>query len=234
VLYGAPFEITSKQQGLAAEKTFTLRPGEELRIGGTRQGMRAYLCIRGGFDEPLVLGSRSGLEPVRAGAELHCRPGKITARFVRPGLAWNREPKTIRVLDGAQADWFRAEEFYAQTFTVTPASNRMGLRLQGRPLTVTPRELISEPVCPGTVQVTRDGRCIILGVDGQVIGGYPKIAQVIAADLDRVGQLRPGDVVRFARVGIEEAETLYRKRREWTAEWVMRARVGELLFDPET
>ena len=84
---------------------------------------------------------------------------------------------------------------------------------------------MSEPVCPGSVQVTRDGQCIVLGVDGQTIGGYPKIAQVIAADLDRLGQLRPGAVVRFQQVDIDSAETLYRQRRERLEEWLMRLRI---------
>ena len=78
----------------------------------------------------------------------------------------------------------------------------MGLRLLGEPLRVPPRELVSEPVCPGAVQVTRDGQCIVLGVDGQTIGGYPKVGQVIAADLDLLGQVRPGDRVWFERVEV--------------------------------
>jgi allophanate hydrolase subunit 2 len=82
--------------------------------------------------------------------------------------------------------------------------------------------MVSEPVCPGAVQVTRDGQCIILGVDGQTIGGYPKIAQVIAADLDRLGQLRPGEVIRFERVGLAEAEQLYHDRQKALREWVTR------------
>ena len=67
----------------------------------------------------------------------------------------------------------------------------MGLRLNGPLLPAPPGEMLSEPVCPGTVQVTREGQCIVLGVDGQTIGGYPKIAHVIDADLDLLGQLRP-------------------------------------------
>src|SRR3954470_2281049 len=67
VLFGAPFEIWSDRRKLTAGKTFTLQQGEELHIGGTRAGMRAYFCVRGGCDGPLVLGSRSALEPLRAG-----------------------------------------------------------------------------------------------------------------------------------------------------------------------
>ena len=120
--------------------------------------------------------------------------------------------------------WFDAEEFYPRAFTVTPASNRMGLRLQSDPLTLPARELVSEPVCPGAVQVTRDGQCIVLGVDGQTIGGYPKIAQVIQADLHHLGQLRPGNRLRFVPVALADAEAAYREHLAFVREWVMRLR----------
>src|SRR5205807_567335 len=130
----------------------------------------------------------------------------------------------LHVVDGAQSGWFSAEEFYGQSFAVTPASDRMGLRLQGRALTMPGREIVSEPVCPGTIQVTRDGQCILLGVDGQTIGGYPKIAHVIDADLDRVGQLRPGERIQFEYVTQEEAEELSRRRAAVLREWLVRLR----------
>jgi antagonist of KipI len=225
VVYGAPFTLDTDRRPLAVGTTFTLQPGEELHVGSTRTGMRAYLCVRGGFREKAVLGSRSALEPVRAGAALACRPGKIVGRFVRPSPKWNQEPRTLRVVDGLQASWFDRAALFAQEFTVAPASNRMGLRLEGLPLSRPARELVSEPVCPGTVQVTHDGRCIILGVDGQTIGGYPKIAQVVTADLDKLAQLRPGDRLTFRRVSLDEAERLYRqKQAEWNA-WSVRLRV---------
>jgi allophanate hydrolase subunit 2 len=85
--------------------------------------------------------------------------------------------------------------------------------------------MVSEPVGPGAVQVTRDGQCIILGVDGQTIGGYPKIAHVIRADLDRLGQLRPGQIIRFVPVSLEEAAKLYRKQQAELSAWIMRLRV---------
>jgi 5-oxoprolinase (ATP-hydrolysing) subunit C len=228
VLYGAPFEMTVAGATWQAGKTFTLRPGEELRIGGTPRGMRAYLCVRGGLQTPIILDSRSSLEPLRAGAELHCQPGVIHVRSFPHFSAWNVEPRLLRVVEGPQADWFRAEEFYPQAFAVTPASNRMGLRLRGGALTLPERELVSEPVCPGSVQVTRDGQCIVLGVDGQTIGGYPKIAQVIGADLDKLAQLRPGETVRFQRVSLETAEACYRTKQAELREWGTRLRTAEV------
>jgi biotin-dependent carboxylase-like uncharacterized protein len=225
VVYGAPFELDSDRQRLRAGKTFTLTSHETLQIGGTAEGMRAYLCVRGGLQTPLILGSRSGMEPLHAGDELPCTPGTIHARFVRPKWTWNTEPKRLRVVDGPQAGWFEQNELYRQEFMVTPASDRMGLRLSGAALRVPTRELLSEPVSPGAVQVTRDGQCIVLGVDGQTIGGYPKIAHVISADLDKLGQLRPGESIRFVRATLEEAENAYRQKQAELHEWLTRLRV---------
>jgi antagonist of KipI len=128
----------------------------------------------------------------------------------------------LRVLPGAQAPWFSQSEFLGQTYSVAPASNRMGLRLAAKPLTHTLTEIVSEPVCPGTVQVTRDGQCIVLGVDGQTIGGYPKIAQVICADLDKLGQLKSGDQFQFRPVCLEEAERAFHRKQAELDEWLMR------------
>jgi biotin-dependent carboxylase-like uncharacterized protein len=226
VLFGAPFRLTSDRQPLTAGTTFTLEAGETLHVGGTADGMRAYLCVRGGLRTPLVLGSRSALASLADGDELPCVAGAIKPRFLRRRFLGDDEPNLLHALDGAQADWFRPDEFYGPEFRVGPESNRMGLRLEGAPLTVPGREMISEPVCPGTVQVTREGRCIVLGVDGQTIGGYLKIAQVIAADLDKLAQLRPGTAVRFRRVEPEEAEVLYHARQEELHEWLTRLRTA--------
>ncbi|MHB1421745.1 MAG: 5-oxoprolinase subunit C family protein [Gemmataceae bacterium] len=227
VLYGAPFEMTVNGSIQEVGKTFTLRLGAELRIGGTPNGMRAYLCVRGGLQTPIVLDSRSSLEPLRARAELPCQAGVIHVRHFHHDFAWNAEPRLLRVVEGTQADWFRADEFYSRSFTVTPASNRMGLRLGGAALTLPECELLSEPVCPGSVQVTRDGQCIVLGVDGQTIGGYPKIAHVISADLDKLAQLRPGESIRFEGVTLDMAEALYRAKQAELREWLTRLRTAE-------
>ena len=190
--------------------------------------MRAYLCVRGGLQTPLVLGSRSSLEPLRAGAELPCQTSVMHVRHVSYDFAWNAEPRLAARRGRRRRRLGSAtRSFIAQSFTVTPASNRMGLRLHGEALTLPERELVSEPVCPGSVQVTRDGQCIVLGVDGQTIGGYPKIAQVISADLDKLGQLRPGESVRFARVSLEDAEALYRAKQAELREWLTRLRTAE-------
>jgi allophanate hydrolase subunit 2 len=128
-------------------------------------------------------------------------------------------------LPGPQADWFD-DAFYSHTYQVTPASNRMGVRLDGPPLGSPRRELVSEPVAPGAVQITNDGKPIVLGVDGQTIGGYPKVAHVVAVDLDALGQLRPGDQINFTLVTEQEAEAAAAGRREALQKWLRRIAVA--------
>lgn len=226
IVFGAAFDFDAGGQSLAAGKTFTLQPDDVLHIRGVRRGVRAYLCVPGGFHVPEILNSRSALEPIVAGDRLPCRNSRLPARFLpdTAPYALPESPQILRVLPGAQADWFGESTFFTQTFQVTPESNRMGLRLGGEPLARPEREMVSEPVCPGTVQVANDGRCIVLGVDGQTIGGYPKIAQVIRADLDYLGQLRPGDAVRFRPVTLAEAEALATTRDTDLAAWLTRIR----------
>jgi antagonist of KipI len=225
VLFGAPFSLHSDRQSLVVGKTFLLEVGEQMRIGGTPHGLRAYLCVPGGFDSPAVLDSRSALQPIRQGDSLDCAPSALPIRSLAhdsPSSLPAEDPVSLRFLPGAQSDWFDTVSFAAQLFQVTPASDRMGLRLKGEPLPRPAREIISEPVCPGTVQVTNDGQCIILGVEGQTIGGYPKIAQVILADLDLVGQLRPGTLLRFTPVTFEQAETADREKAGEKQRWLAR------------
>jgi antagonist of KipI len=243
VVFGAPFTLATNRRPLAAGTTFTLWPDETLRVVGTPRGLRAYLCLAGGVRTEPALGSHSSLEPLRAGAELPCLAGTIRGRSLRippdgntyleylAGLA--QPPLVLHALPGPQADWFALEQFFGgPTFTVAAASDRMGLRLLGEPLRVPPHELVSEPVCPGSVQVTRDGQCVVLGIDGQTIGGYPKVGQVIAAELDLLGQLRPGDRVSFEQVEMSEAEEGYRQRQAALGEWLARLREAELFAVP--
>jgi antagonist of KipI len=136
------------------------------------------------------------------------------------------------MIAGAQVSWFPPRALTTTAtgspaeYFVTAASNRMGLRLEGPPLPVAQRELISEPVCPGAIQVTRDGQCIILGVDGQTIGGYPKIGQVISADQDELGQLKPGERLSFVEIALEDAEALFRQKQAELDHWILRMRTS--------
>ena len=218
--------LNGDRQLLYSGTTFTLEGDEALRIGEVSEGMRAYLCVRGGFQTPLILGSRSSLASLAAGNRLPCQAGTIrSGGFLRHRFLGEDLPHSVLALDGTQADLFRLDEFYRQEYRIRPESDRMGLRLSGRPLaTAGPVTMLSEPMCPGTVEVTPDGQCIVLGIDGQTSGGYPKIAQVIAADLDKLAQLRPGTVIRFERVTLAQAEAIYRERQAELHEWLTRLR----------
>lgn len=229
-LFGAPFGLAIANQGrLAAGMSFTMEPGSVLKIGGTPQGCRAYFAVAGGFQTEELLGSRSSLEPIQAGTTLQCCESAIRSR----ALAFDSLPVPhmdgavlLRSLLGPQVKMFLdAEQFFGVAYTVGPAGNRMGLRLLGPTIERRAGELASEAVAPGSVQVTNDGLPVILGVDGQTIGGYPKIAQVIRADLDRLAQLRPGDRIRFVRVTADEAEQAAIERRQQVDEWLARLAV---------
>jgi len=224
-VFGAPFRLRQDGEPREAGHTFTMHAGQALQIGGTPIRCRAYLCVPGGFDVPRVLGSVTGFEPLKSGDVLRCQASQLSGRSLALDDDADRDLRrggsALRFLPGPQADWF-SDAFYSHAYTVTPASNRMGVRLEGPPLIVPRRELVSEPVAPGAVQITNDGQPIILGVDGQTTGGYPKLAHVISADLDTLGQLRPGDQVRFEQISEAAAEAAAARRRDTLRAWLRR------------
>ncbi len=232
VIFGASFQSLVNDIPVRPGITFTLEAGDILHVGGTQAGARAYLCVAAGFNVPEMLGSRSALEAIHAGDVLTCPPSRTQSRALpfcvgRPPTFLVEEEQRVRVLDGPQADWFPDGLFFAQCYEVSRASNRMGLRLTGEPLTRRAGELVSESVAPGAVQITNDGLPIVLGVDGQTIGGYPKVAHVVRADLDLLGQLRPGARIRFVRVSLDEADAAARVRSNFLREWLTRLHIAE-------
>jgi antagonist of KipI len=119
---------------------------------------------------------------------------------------------------GTDWDRFTAESkqsLIGSAFTVTPDSDRMGVRLEGPELKrAESKDLLSEAVAPGTLQIPPDGQPILLLGDCQTIGGYPKIAHVITVDLPIAAQLWPGDTVRFQEVSLAQAQTLLGEREK--------------------
>lgn len=128
-----------------------------------------------------------------------------------------QEFAVIHAMEGRHFDWFDAASqsgFFDLTWRVSPASDRMGFRLLGPALARVNRdEILSEPTCLGTVQVPADGAPIALMADHQTTGGYPKIAEIAAADVPRLAQLAPGAALRFARCTLAEALELRRAAR---------------------
>ncbi|MSR47314.1 MAG: 5-oxoprolinase subunit PxpB [Planctomycetes bacterium] len=210
-------------------------PGELLDLRKLSRGARGYLALAGGIDVPSVLGGcgtdlRAGFggfegRALQAGDRLQAaggahRPDRPCIGAAAPcsvpnwcvdsaHLVDRRLRAPLRVMRGPEADWFDAATwatFLARAYVVTSRSDRMGVRLAGPPLLLRqPRELLSEGVATGTVQVPPDGQPIVLLADRQTIGGYPKVANVISADLDALAQLGPGDTVRFEGVDLEAA-----------------------------
>jgi antagonist of KipI len=224
VVYGAGFHVHIDDRPQPLGKTFTLRPGQVLTIGATEIGLRGYLAIASGFDAPVVLGSRSSLFPAARGDELRCSTCKMLSRFWQPDDRPTDDRHLLHVVEGTHTGQFDRQRWVSQTFIVSPDSNRMGLRLQSDALPRPTQELLSAPVTPGTVQVTNDGQTIVLGVDAQTIGGYPRIAHVISADLDKLGQLRPGAKVRFHWVDLDTATRLFHEKSEWLRRTTLRLR----------
>lgn len=230
-LAGSDFGATLEDRPLALWTAHAVRPGESVRMGATRTGARCYLCVRGGIDVPPVLGSRSthvlsglgGFEgrPLRKGDVLPIGPaaGPLRKRAIPAAALERLRPrKVLRVTAGPQAAWFSeaaVRTFYGAVYRVSEEANRMGLRLEGPPLeTPSSGHMITEGVPLGAVQVPAGGSPIILFVEQQTTGGYPKIANVISADLPSVGQLRPRDEVRFELVEPAAARALIRERRQ--------------------
>lgn len=204
----------------------TLRPGQELHVAAPHRGGLGLIGIYGGIDLPRILGSRStclsagfgGLagRPLRAGDQL---AACLDADVELPDLGLAPPPADegpIRVVRGPQAEWFTTEEFERfceSLYHVTPQTNRMGMRLDGPPLTFAPglgADIVSDGIAPGAIQVPGNGLPIILLADAQTTGGYAKIGTVIRADLPRLTALVPGDEIRFASVTVEEAEAAAR------------------------
>jgi antagonist of KipI len=231
-LGGADFGSTLDGEPISPWNVYAVSPGQVLTCGRSQSGARCYLCVRGGIHIPLILGSASthvlsglgGLDgrALRRGDRLEIGPDPLSPprRGVHPELIGSVTRSAVfRVTDGPQYESFTAESiatFYNSSYAVTPDANRMGIRLAGTPLqTKEPRELISEGVSLGCIQIPAGGQPVILFVEQQTTGGYAKIANVIAADLPSLGQLKPGDEIRFQRVDLREARELLYIQERW-------------------
>ena len=146
------------------------------------------------------------------------RKGIQSVSWSAPALTLpEREPIVLHAMEGrhhAQFDAAARRAFFEATWKVSPDSNRMGFRLAGPALARAEAiEILSEPTCLGTVQVPANGLPIALMADHQTTGGYPKIAEIAAADVPRLAQLAPGGTLRFARCTLEQARELRRALR---------------------
>jgi biotin-dependent carboxylase-like uncharacterized protein len=206
----------------------SLQVGDRLIAGRILEGARTYLAVKGGWLTPLRLGSRSTEERIRLSALLPAAQGTIPTRHLgnTERKPWDDRPMGIVAGPEGRADRGWDEQCWNdRRFQVGSQSDRMGLRLVGEPLSVSSApERLSTPVAPGAIQVT-GGQLIVLGVACGTMGGYPHVAQVISADLDRLGQLRVGDRVSFRLVSLEQARNLDNERRSYCKQLTSRLRL---------
>jgi biotin-dependent carboxylase-like uncharacterized protein len=201
-----------------------------LRFGAARDGVRAYLALPGGIAVPAVLGSAStclaggfgGLDgrALRAGDVLH------PARTIGAAEAGRRWPAggfdplddapiaIVPTADPAGISTAALGELLAGRWSISPRSDRTGVRLEGGVLSSggTAGSLVSRGMVPGAIQVPPGGEPIVLLADGPTVGGYPVPAVVAGADLDRLAQRPTGAQVRFVAVSASEAQALWRTR----------------------
>jgi antagonist of KipI len=212
-------------------RPFPVLPGAVLKCGPITGGARTYLAVQGGFDITPVMGSASTLRSAHFGGHegrelkaVDCLAVKHAASTAvrnlrREAYAFLQPRRELRITPGPQASWFGEEGFAILQrcpYVVLGDSDRRGVRLKGEALTLPPKsQLVTEGIPLGAMQVPPDGQPIILFVDQQTTGGYPKAANVIAADLRHLAQLRPRDEVRFRMISVKEAIRHLREQEEW-------------------
>jgi len=203
--------------------------GDAIHISAPKNGAVAYLAIEGGFDLPTALTSLSTYtraelggfrgRGLRAGDRLFLRADRAPDRYEVRLNVTVAAPNIIRLMRGPNDSAFESAAFealFSSTFTVTAASDRMGLRLNGPALARADRaESEPQATTVGALQVPGDGQPILLLADRQTTGGYPRIATVISADIPAAGRLTVGMTIRFQEVSRQEALGLLREQRLW-------------------
>lgn len=233
---GGNLQPTIDGQTAPMWRPVSVRKGSTLQFKAASTGCRAYLAFAGGLDVPTIINSKStylkagigGFEgrSLQKGDLLTCgTPTAIGKSLIeqlqtKESLPWfvnhnflssiNKE-QAVRILQGSEFERFdeaSRNAFLNESYTISTESDRMGYRLEGKSLFLAEEfELLSEAVTFGTIQVPANGQPIILMADRQTTGGYPKIGQVISADLPRLAQLQPMAQIQVEFVSMKEAES---------------------------
>jgi len=228
-LTGSKFDAIIDGESLHFYKNIFIQSGQVLSIGQTTQGSRCYLSVRGGIDINNVLSANT--------THLTSKMGGLNGRSLIKDdiLKIGNEQKSLKpiivnklleiniykllITKGLQSDYISKSNwktFLSQKYIVSNLSNRMGIRLEGRSLSLdNENEIITEGVPLGAIQLPSNGCPIISFVEHQTTGGYPKIANVISSELHKVGQLKPGDKFQFELISLEKAEKLRHDRENY-------------------
>lgn len=222
-LTGANMAATLNGRPIEFWQSYPVRQGDKLALRGARAGMRAYLAVKAGFNVPTPLNSCAtvmrdelgGLQGV--GEKLNAKDSirysvsqpMATKQVLPQFIPQYSQQVTLEVIPGYQYDLFTPEQrkrFFDATYTLTPQMDRMGCRLSGEAIECQKRNLISEGIALGAIQIPADGQPIVLLRDRQTIGGYPKIGCVTAKGLSQLAQCQPGAEIRFVEKDLYEAE----------------------------
>ena len=215
-------------------QNYILEDGEQIDIISTKKSVYGYLSIEGGFKLEKTWKSFS----INTKAEIGPNDGKkysinekiliqksIIKNVLKKNINYNNYfDNIVRVIRGTNFDYFSNQakiNFLNEQYSVTRLSDRMGMRLDGPNLeNIVNTNIKSEGLVRGVIQVPADGKPIILLSDHGTIGGYPKIATIISADLDKVAQLTPGTNIKFKEVKLEEAEKLFNEYSKETNKYL--------------
>lgn len=224
---GAPAEVTVDGTARPQWEPVPVRAGEALRIGGIRVGLRVYLAVLGAFDAEYLQGSCAPDTVLGFGRTLG-KGDRLTLRRTCPSLSHVpffrlNAPVfpatcTVDVTDGPDRAEFgdTVPRLFEQRFTVSPQSNHIGLRLRGTgplPRRTATGEVLSRGVPVGAVEVPAGDELLVLHRGRGVTAGYPVLAVVTAAGLAVLGQVRPGQSLRFRHRSLEQAVVEHRARR---------------------
>ena len=204
-------------------KSFILDSDDEIDIISTNRSVYGYLSVNGGFQGDVFWGSSS----IHTKSEIGPNNGKkfslnekiylneLQQNFISKKIKYqNFKIEFIRVIKGTNFDYFSdaaINNFFSKEFNVTKLTDRMGMRLEGPKIENNfETNIKSEGLVKGVIQVPPDGNPIIMLSDHGTIGGYPKIAVVVSADLDRLVQTTPGNKIKFKLIELSEAERLFK------------------------
>jgi len=224
-----PMAINGEQKEVW--RSYQIKAGDTLSFGFSQIGIRSYLAVKGGFIIPQVFGSAStvcresigGLngDKIKINDILPCEKHSSIkksadgdnhlqlAEQYRPSYSNN---VILRTVAGYQQSNFLPEQqrlFYSSQYCVSKYYDRMGYRLEGRQITSSIENIVSEGICHGAIQIPADGQPIVLLNDRQTIGGYPKIGSVIALDTAKISQLSQGGKVEFRKITIDDAHQIF-------------------------
>ncbi len=245
---GGQFDAKLNSTPIPHWQSIAVKKGDVISIGKAEKGWRGYLCVAGGIDVPLVLGSKAtytmgalgGLRgrALRREDLIHAGPareplssvrGRRVKKAILPAL---EDAKVLRVVMGPQDDYVTDESvgtFLSSPYRVQAKANRVGYRFEGpkflfkdiekaKDAGSDPSNIVDDGNAIGAIQIPGGVEPICLAVDGVSMGGYVKIACLIAADMDRMAQLRIGDPMKFQKVAVDEARGILKEKEDKVSE----------------